>query len=224
MRLLLVEDDADLAGQLARLLRDEGFAVDHVADGREALAAGQQAPYSAVILAPGLPGMDGFSVLRRWRDAGLTMPVIVLTASRTEVADMKEGVRAGATNYLTKPVDRELLLDWVRAVVNSGGPNTGTTTLTLGPLRIDTQALRVWLDDAPVRLTPTEYRVLHCLAVNRDRPMKAAEIVERVFDDASSNTANEVPVYISRLRDKLGRRAIETVHGYGYHLALGRER
>ncbi|MEQ9641506.1 MAG: response regulator transcription factor [Alphaproteobacteria bacterium] len=223
MRILLVEDDADLAGQLARLLRDEGFAVDHVDDGPSALDAGQQAPYAAVILDPGLPGMDGFTVLRRWREAGLTMPVIVLTASRTEVADMKEGVRAGATNYLTKPVDRELLLDWVRAVVNSGGPNTGTALLTAGPLRIDTQALRVWLDDEPVRLTPTEYRVLHCLVVNAERPMKAAEIVTRVFDDATEKTANEIPVYVSRLRDKLGRRAIETVHGYGYRLTLGRE-
>lgn len=86
---------------------------------------------------------------------------------------------------------------------------------------MDTRTLRVWMDDEPVRLTPTEYRILHCLLVSPDRPVAAAEMVERAFDSASEKTAHEIPVYISRLRDKIGRRAIETVHGYGYRLTLG---
>lgn len=218
MRVLLVEDDPDLADQIASVLRDENYAVDVVGDGIEALETGKAEPYDAVILDPGLPGMDGISVLRRWRDQGVTMPVIVLTASRKEVSDMKEAARAGATNYLTKPVDLELLLEWVRGVVNSAGPNTSTPTLTEGMLRIDTQAMRVWFQDKPVKLTPTEYRILHYMFVNRERPVSADELVKHNFDGTSAKTTNEIPVYVSRLRDKLHRRVIQTEYGYGYRL------
>ena len=126
MRVLVLEDDADLAEQIATMLRDENFAVDVCDDGEEGFELGQDNVYDAVILDPGLPTMDGFSVLKRWREQGLDMPVIILTGSRKEIGDMKEGVRAGATNYLTKPVDLELLLDWLRGVVNSGGPSVRT--------------------------------------------------------------------------------------------------
>ena len=219
MRVLVLEDDQELAEQIATMLRDENFAVDVAHDGEEGLEYGQDTPYDAVILDPGLPTMDGFSVLRRWREKGLTMPVIVLTGSRKDVADMKEGVRAGATNYLTKPVDLELLLDWLRGVVNSAGPSVKKPTVEHGPLRIDTQSLKVWLDGAPVKLTPTEYRILHYLVVNNDRPISADEMVQHNFEGDIVKTANEVPVFISRLRDKIGKQMIETVFGYGYRLA-----
>ena len=122
MRVLILEDGSELAEQIASMLRDENHAVDVIDDGEEGLAYGLENSYDAVILDPGLPTMDGFSVLRRWRENGRTMPVIVLTGSRKEVTDMKEAVRAGANNYLTKPVDLELLLDWLRGVLNSAGP------------------------------------------------------------------------------------------------------
>jgi len=223
MRTLVVEDDPDLAKQLTALLEGEGYAVDLSTSGDEALELGLAAPYAAVVLDLGLPGMDGLSVLRRWREAGCMMPFIILTATSQSVADMREGVRAGATNYLLKPVDPELLLDWLRGVVNSGGPNTSTPVLEAGPLRMDTQALRVWFGPEPLKLTPAEFRVLHCLITSSDRPSSAAEIAERSFDDLSAKTGSEIPVYISRLRDKLGKGAIETVRGYGYRLALGRD-
>ncbi len=218
MRVLLVEDDADLADQIANVLRGEHFAVDMVGDGIAAAEMGVAEPYDAVILDPGLPGMDGISVLRRWREKGLTMPVIVLTASRKEVSDMKEAVRAGATNYLTKPIDMELLLDWLRGVVNSAGPNTSPAVLTAGRIKIDTQSLRVFLDGAPVKITPTEYRILHYMVVNRERPVSAEELVKHNFDGETSKTTAEIPVYISRLRDKLDRRLIQTEYGFGYRL------
>lgn len=221
MRVLIVEDDLDLARQIADLLEGEHYAVDVVHDGAEAAEMGSSEPYDAVILDPGLPTMDGFSVLRRWRDKGLTMPVIILTGSRKEAADMKEGVRAGATNYLTKPVDLELLLDWLRGVINSTGPNVRKPELVHGELRIDTQSLRVWMAGKPVKLSPTEYRILHYLCVHGERPVTAEEIVRHNFDGNSVKTANEIPVYISRLRDKLGKETIETVFGYGYKLAGG---
>lgn len=221
MRVLVVEDDADLSAQIAEMLRGDNFAVDLADDGQEALALGLQESFDAVILDPGLPGMDGISVLKRWRAARRSMPVIVLTASRKDVADMKEAVKAGATNYLTKPVDLELLLDWVRGVANSAGPNVRQTVLEAGPLRMDTQAMRVWFDGAPARLTPTEFRILHYLLVHRQRPVSADELMQHNFDGASVKTSNEIPVYISRLRDKLGKATIETVLGYGYRLACG---
>lgn len=219
MRILVVEDDTDLAAQIVKLLSHEGYAVDHAPDGPTALAMGRDHPYAAVILDPGLPGMDGFSVLKRWRTAGLKMPVIVLTASRTEIADMREGVQAGATNYLLKPADPDLLLDWVRGVVNSGGPNNATPILTHGLLKVDTAALRVWYDGEPIRLSPTEYRILHLLMSQGDKPVTADAIVDQAFDADSIKSAHEIPVYISRLRQKLNRGLIETVHGFGYRLA-----
>lgn len=218
MRVLILEDDLDLAGQIAAMLRDESFAVDVCHDGEEGYELGIEEPFDAVILDPGLPTMDGFSVLRRWRDAGKAMPVIVLTGSRKEVGDMKEGVRAGATNYLTKPVDLELLLDWVRGVVNAAGPSNKKPVIEHGSIRIDTQALRVWNDGAPVKVTPSEYRILHYLMVNADRPVPAEELAGHNFESDVVKTANEVPVFIKRLRTKLGKETIETVFGYGYRL------
>lgn len=219
MRILILEDDSELADQIAAMLRDEHFAVDVIHDGQEGLEYGLENTYDGVILDPGLPTMDGFSVLKRWRDNGLVMPVIVLTGSRKEVGDMKEGIRSGATNYLTKPVDLELLLDWVRSVVNSGGPGVKKPVIEHGPIRIDIQALRVWLDGAPVKLSPSEYRILHYLAVNADRPVAAEELAKHNFDGETIKTSNEIPVFISRLRDKLGKERIQTVFGFGYRLA-----
>lgn len=221
MRVLILEDDPELGRQLAEMLRRENYAVDLADDGEEGLRLGQEEAYDAVILDPGLPTMDGFSVLKRWRAAGKMMPVIVLTGSRKEIGDMKEGVRAGATNYLTKPVDFELLLDWLRGVVNSGGPNVKAALIELGGLRIDTQTMRVTLEGKPVKVTPTEYRILHYLAVNAGKPISAEEMVRHNFDGNAIKTKDEVPVFISRLRGKLGRNAIETVFGFGYRLTLG---
>lgn len=221
MRVLILEDDTELADQIAGMLRDENYSVDVCGDGEEGYELGQDNPYDAVILDPGLPTMDGFSVLRRWRNEGRAMPVIVLTGSRKEVGDMKEGVRAGATNYLTKPVDLELLLDWLRGVVNSAGPSVKKPVLEIGDLRMDTQSLKVWHQGAPVKLTPTEYRILHYMLINSERPVSAEDLVNHNFEGDTVKTANEVPVFISRLRDKLGKEAIETVFGFGYRLTVG---
>ncbi|MBL4665834.1 MAG: response regulator transcription factor [Sneathiella sp.] len=218
MRVLILEDDEDLAAQIVAVLQDEHFAVDLFHDGEEGFEMGLENDYDAVILDPGLPTMDGFTVLRRWREKGRTMPVIILTGSRKEVADMKEGVRAGATNYLTKPVDLELLISWLHGVVNSNGPNTSRAVLELGDLRIDTHSLKVAKGGMPIKITPTEYRILHYLMVHQERPVSADELVRHNFEGDSIKTANEVPVFISRLRTKLGKQTIETVFGYGYRL------
>ena len=116
-------------------------------------------------------------------------------------------------------IENRVLLDWLRGVVNSAGPSVRKPVLELGALKVDTQSLRVWHQDKPVRVTPTEYKILHYLLINADRPVSADELVGHNFDGESVKTANEIPVYISRLRDKLGKKAIETVYGYGYRLA-----
>ncbi len=220
MRLLLVEDDPDLGQQIKEMLAAEGFAVDWCEDGPSALALGLEEPFDAAIVDPGLPGLDGFTVLRRWRDKGVRVPVIVLTGSRTDIEDMKDAVRAGATNYLTKPVDLELLLEWVRGVVNSRGPNVSRPVLSRGPLRLDTAAQKVWFNAKPVHLSMTEYRILHSLMTAGDEPVSAADLLARNFDGDAMKTKNEIPVYISRLRDKLDRKLIENVYGQGYRLVL----
>ncbi len=218
MRVLVLEDDEELASQISAVLKAEHFAVDVVHDGEEGYERGTEEDFDAVILDPGLPTMDGFTILRRWREQNLDMPVIILTGSRKEVADMKEGVRAGATNYLTKPVDLELLLSWLHGVVNSGGPNTSRPVIERGPIRIDTQSLKVSKGGLPIKVTPTEYRILHYLMVHSERPVSADELVRHNFEGDAVKTANEVPVFISRLRTKLGKSSIETVFGYGYRL------
>lgn len=220
MRVLILEDDIELAAQIGATLQSEHFAVDICHDGEEGYDAGLEEDYDAVILDPGLPTMDGFTVLRRWREKGKDMPVIILTGSRKEVADMKEGVRAGATNYLTKPVDLELLLSWLQGVVNSSGPNTSRPIIEIGPIRMDTHALKVSKDGVPIKLTPTEYRILRYLMVHNERPISADELVRHNFEGDSVKTANEIPVFISRLRTKLGKQFIETVFGYGYRFTL----
>ncbi|MEM6422049.1 MAG: winged helix-turn-helix domain-containing protein, partial [Pseudomonadota bacterium] len=103
----------------------------------------------------------------------------------------------------------------------SGGPNVSTPTLEVGRLRMDTRAMRVWLDAEPLKLTPTEFRLLHCLIVSADRPCSANELAERAFDNPSAKTGSEIPVYIGRLRDKVGKDVIETVRGFGYRLSPG---
>ncbi len=122
---------------------------------------------------------------------------------------------------LREPVDFELLLDWLRGVVNSGGPNVKPVQIELGRLKIDTQTMRVTLDGRQVKVTPTEYRILHYLAVNAGKPVSAAEMVNHNFEGETLKTKDEIPVFISRLRGKLGRESIETVFGFGYRLTFG---
>jgi len=157
-------------------------------------------------------------VLQRWREAGRGMPVIVLSSSRREVADMRAGVKAGATNYLLKPVDMDLLLDWVRGVVNSAGPNATLPELRQGALRIDSVAHRVTLDGRRVHLAPTEYKFLHYLLVHRARTISRRELIDHLFDRNSANTEAELSVYVQRLREKTAPGVIETVRGFGYRL------
>ncbi len=220
MRLLLVEDDVELAKGIARDLRAEGFAVDHSADGIEAEYLGREGLYDGVILDLGLPGKSGLEVLRAWRASALSMPVLVLTA-RDAWSERVEGLRAGADDYLGKPFHVEELSARLHALLRR---STGRATpqLMVAGLRLDEERQSVTTaDDAEVQLTGTEFRLLRYLMSHPDRILSKQRLTEHVYEEDQDRDSNVLEVYVRRLREKLGRDLIETRRGQGYLLRSG---
>lgn len=217
MRALVVEDDHDLNRQLAGALRDAGYAVDTAFDGEEGHFLGDSEPYDVVVLDIGLPKMDGLSVLERWRRAGRTMPVLILTA-RDRWSDKVAGIDAGADDYVAKPFHIEEVLARLRALVRRAGGHA-TNELVCGPVSLDTRAGKVTVNGAPVKLTSHEYRLLAYLMHHRGRIVSRSEIIEHLYDQDFDRDSNTIEVFIGRLRKKLASDVIETVRGLGYRLA-----
>lgn len=216
MRLLVVEDDADLAGQLGEALRDAGYAVDLTGDGEEALFLGDTESYDAVVLDLGLPKVDGMTVLEHWREGGRAMPVLILTA-RDRWSDKVAGFDAGADDYLAKPFRVEELLARLRALIRRSGGHA-SPVLEYGAVRIDTRSSKVTLDGAPVKLTGQEYRMLDYLAHNAGKVISRTELTEHLYDQDFDRDSNIIEVFVGRLRRKLGAGVIETVRGLGYRM------
>lgn len=217
MRILLVEDDPDIARQLKQALADADYAVDHAPDGEEAQFLGETEPYDAVVLDLGLPKVDGVSVLERWRREGMTSPVLILTA-RAAWSEKVAGFDAGADDYLTKPFHTEELLARLRALIRR---TTGHAqpTLSCGGLRLDPRAARASVNGEPVRLTSLEYRLLHYIMMHQGRVISRTELVEHLYDQDFDRDSNTIEVFVGRLRKKIGPDRIETVRGLGYRLA-----
>lgn len=216
MRLLVVEDDPDLAGQLAEALRESGYAVDLTRDGEEAEFLGETEPYDAVVLDLGLPNVDGMTILERWRENGRTMPVLILTA-RDRWSDKVAGFDAGADDYLAKPFRVEELIARLRALIRRSG-GLASPVIEIGPISIDTRSSRVTLDTSPVKLTGQEYRLLAYMAHNLGKVLSRTELTEHLYDQDFDLDSNTIEVFIGRLRRKLGTEAIETVRGLGYRM------
>ena len=216
MRLLVVEDDPDLAGQLAEALREAGYAVDVTRDGEEAEFLGDTEPYDAVVLDLGLPNVDGMTILERWRENGHAMPVLILTA-RDRWSDKVAGFDAGADDYLAKPFRVEELLARLRALIRRSG-GLASPVIEIGPVSIDTRSSRVTLDGTPVKLTGQEYRLLAYMAHNLGKVLSRTELTEHLYDQDFDLDSNTIEVFIGRLRRKLGAAAIETVRGLGYRM------
>jgi two-component system OmpR family response regulator len=216
MRILLVEDDPDIARQLKQALGDAGYAVDHAPDGEEAQFLGETEPYDAVILDLGLPKIDGVSVLERWRREGMNSPVLILTA-RAAWSEKVAGFDAGADDYLTKPYHTEELLARLRALLRRA---TGKSqpVLSCGGLRLDPRAARASVNGEPVRLTSLEYRLLHYVMMHQGRVISRTELVEHLYDQDFDRDSNTIEVFVGRLRKKIGPDRIETVRGLGYRL------
>jgi two-component system OmpR family response regulator len=212
VRVLVVEDEPLLAEQLAAALTGAGYVVDRAADGERAEFLGQTEQYDAVILDLGLPRIDGLSVLRRWRDAGLTMPVLILTA-RGSWHEKVQGIDGGADDYMAKPFQIEEVIARVRALIRRA---TGQVTpeLRCGPISLDPRLARV-----AVKLTSHEFRVLSYLMHHRGRIVSQAELTEHIYAQGFDRDSNTVEVFVARLRRKLGAAFIETVRGLGYRLA-----
>jgi two-component system OmpR family response regulator len=216
MRLLVVEDDPDLSGQLVEALREAGYAVDLTQEGEEAEFLGETEPYDAVVLDLGLPNVDGMTILERWRENGRTMPVLILTA-RDRWSDKVAGFDAGADDYLAKPFRVEELLARLRALIRRSG-GLASPVIQIGPISIDTRSSRVTVDERPAKLTGQEYRLLAYLAHNLGKVLSRTELTEHLYDQDFDLDSNTIEVFIGRLRRKLGTQAIETVRGLGYRM------
>ena len=215
-RILVVDDEVHARTGLEKLLRAEGYAVDTAADGADAHFKGEVEDYDAVVLDLGLPGLDGLSVLRRWRAAQRNMPVLILTA-RDHWHEKVEGIDAGADDYLTKPFHPEELLARVRALVRRSSPHA-SAQWRCGDIVLDTRQARVSVDDQPVDLTAHEYRVLAVLMQQAGAVVSRSQLIDHVYAEDRDRDSNTIDVFIARLRRKLPPGAIETVRGLGYRM------
>lgn len=218
LRVLVVEDEPVLARQLAKSLAGAGYAVDCAADGEHADLLASSERYDAVVLDLGLPKIDGLTLLRRWRQAGMHAPVLILTA-RGSWHEKVQGIDGGADDYVAKPFRIEEVLARIRALLRRATGNLQASELRCGQLALDPRTTRVTLAEEPVKLTSHEFRVLSYLMHHRGRVVPRAELIEHIYAQDCDRDSNTVEVFIARLRRKLGAAAIETVRGLGYRLA-----
>jgi len=220
MRVLVVEDEAKLAGLLARGLREEGYSVDVADRGEEALWMANAVPYDAIVLDVMLPGLDGFAVCRRLRDGGVWTPVLMLTA-RDAVDDRVAGLDAGADDYLPKPFSFEELLARMRALTRRA-PVERPTVLATGDLRLDPASHRAWRGDTELDLSAKEFALLELFMRRPGAVLSRAQLLDGAWDIAFESRSNVIDVYIRYLREKIDRPfgcdSIETVRGVGYRL------
>lgn len=215
MRVLVVEDDNALAGELRARLRTAGYAVDLADNGIDAEHLGRETAYDAVVLDLGLPGRGGLEVLRNWREAGLGLPVLVLTA-RNAWYEKVEGFKAGADDYLAKPFHIEELLARLGALIRRAHAAPGRA-LSCAGLTLDEERQRVVLADGrDVALTGTEFRLLRYLMLNRGKTLSKSRLLEHLYEFDDERDGNVIEVYITRLRGKLGAGLIKTRRGQGY--------
>ena len=216
MKILVVEDEPSLRDQLAGAIEGAGYAVDCAANGERADFLGQTEAYDAAVLDLGLPKVDGLTVLRRWREAGMAMPVLILTA-RDSWNEKVQGIDSGADDYMSKPFRMEELLARLRALIRR---STGQVTpqLQCGAVDLDPRTSKVTLSGTPVKLTGHEFSVLSYLMHHRGRIVSQSELTEHIYSQDFDRDSNTVEVFIGRLRRKLGAPFIETVRGMGYRI------
>lgn len=225
MRILLVEDELDVALMLAKGLREQTYAVDVETDGETAIFQAQINDYDLIILDVMLPRKNGFEVCRELRDGHSTVPVLMLTA-RDDVRDRITGLDAGADDYLIKPFDFHELLARVRALLRRGR-TLQPETIEVADLKIDTRSHQISRASVMVELTAKEYALLEYLARRAGHVVSRAEIASHVWDESFDPFSNLIEVYIQRLRRKIDDRhelkLIRTLRGEGYRLATGSE-
>ena len=218
MRLLLAEDNVALADTLMQSLGQAGYVVDWRTDGRDARLLGEQEQYDLCVLDLGLPGQGGLEVLQAWREQGLTMPVLILTA-RGSWSERVEGLRAGADDYLTKPFHHEELLLRLQGLLRRRHGHQPQPLLRAAGLVLDESSQQVsgpgleW-----VQLSASEFRMLRCFMLHAGQLVSKARLAEHLYDYEAERDSNVIEVQINHLRRKLGKQAIETRRGQGYVL------
>lgn len=218
MRVLLVEDEPTLNIQLDRALQGAGYAVDVSTNGRDAWVLGDVETFDAVVLDLGLPQMDGLTVLKRWRAAGRSMPVLILTA-RDNWHEKVAGIDAGADDYLTKPFHTEELLARLRGLIRRSSGHA-SPVLVCGPVELDTRSSCVTLHGQRVTLTSHEFKVLSYLMHHPHAVVSRTELTEHIYAQDHDRDSNTIEVFVGRLRKKLPPDFIETVRGLGYRLVV----
>ena len=216
MRILVVEDEPTLCAQLVHAIAAAGHTVESASDGITAHYLGDVEDFDAVVLDLGLPTLDGLSVLRRWRAAGRTMPVLILTA-RSAWHEKVAGMDAGADDYLAKPFHMEELLARIRALIRRA-QGLASALLQCGALSLDTRSGRVTCDGQTVSLTSHEFRLLAYLMHRPGQVVSRTELTEHLYAQDFDRDSNTIEVFVGRVRKKLDVDIIQTVRGLGYLL------
>jgi DNA-binding response OmpR family regulator len=215
MRLLLVEDSVALVDELLPRLKQSGYAVDWIADGRDASRKASDEDYDIVVLDVGLPGRSGLDILRDWRAAGVPLPVLVLTA-RDTFAERIEGLRAGADDYLAKPFHPDELMLRLQALLRRQHGQVNHPKLVVGNFALDEQRQSVRRHGIDTELGGVEFRLLRYFMLNPRCVLSRSQLEQHLYDGETERDSNVLEVHINRLRRKLGRDVIETRRGQGY--------
>lgn len=215
MRLLLVEDHVPLADELIAGLGRQGYAVDWLADGRDAVHQGATEPYDLIILDLGLPGVPGLQVLEQWRSSGLATPVLVLTA-RGSWSERIEGLKAGADDYLTKPFHPEELQLRIQALLRRSHGLANQPRLESAGLHLDEGRQCVTREGVDIQLTSAEFRLLRYFMHHPEQILSKSHLAEHLYDGENERDSNVIEVHVNHLRRKLGKAVVETRRGQGY--------
>ncbi|MFJ4145862.1 response regulator transcription factor [Pseudomonas sp. NPDC089734] len=215
MRLLLVEDHVPLADELISTLGRQGYAVDWLADGRDAVYQGVSEPYDLIVLDLGLPGLPGLQVLEQWRAKGLAVPVLILTA-RGSWSERIEGLKAGADDYLTKPFHPEELQLRIQALLRRSHGLANQPTLESAGLHLDESRQCVIRDGVDIQLTSAEFRLLRYFMLHPEQILSKSHLSEHLYDGENERDSNVIEVHVNHLRRKLGRSVVTTRRGQGY--------
>ncbi len=222
MKLLLAEDEKTLRDQLLDILERHGYTVDAAEDGARALALGESELYDLAIIDIGLPRLSGMEVIRRLRDQGRDMPILILTA-RGDWQDKVEGLSSGADDYLVKPFHVRELLARVEALIRRAS-GAMTKDVSLGPVSLDTRAKSVRVNGTAVELTAFEFNLLEYLMHRPGHVVSKSELTEHLYQQDFDRDSNVIEVFVGRLRRKLDPqntiKPIETVRGQGYRFGL----
>jgi two-component system OmpR family response regulator len=216
--ILVVDDEESLCDLVSSALRFAGYSVSTEENGFDALRAVKDRTPDLIVLDVNMPEIDGFEVCRRIRRDGIQVPVIFLTA-RDDIDDLRAGFRQGGDDYLTKPFSLEELGLRIEALLRRAGGTTATTRITVGALVLDEDAHQVWNDGDEIQLSPTEFRLLRFLLLNKGRVMSKSQIVEYVWEYDFDGNYGIVETYVSYLRKKINDPKgdiVQTVRGVGY--------